>query len=263
MDTHIAYGLLFATGLLAGITNAIAGGGTFFTFPVLIWVGVSPLVANTTNMLALLPANLAALPALRNQLGQIGRSIRPVLFAGSLGSAIGAILLLWLGADIFASLVPYLIGFATILFATAPAIRRILVGRASEGAPSLGLLSLALIFGFCIYGGYFGAGLGQILLAALILVGFSDLNEANALKNIAVFAVGCVAVVIFGLGGSIHWPYAIVMMISSTIGGYLGGMMSIALPQKFLRTGIICFGACLTIYYFLTSPRPGIFIATL
>lgn len=242
------YALLALAGLVAGATNAIAGGGTFFTFPVLIWAGLPPLIANTTNMTALTPANLTALPAFRTQLKRLGRrSVAPILL-GALGGTIGALLLLTLGADIFASLVPYLIGLATLLFATAPTLRR-MVERLSQGRDTTQVAPLVLLFLFSIYGGYFGAGLGQIILAALILTGFTDLHEANALKNAVTFVSSLLAVAIFAMTSTVAWPFAITMMISSAIGGYFGGVLSLKASQRVLRIGIICFGLFLTIYY--------------
>lgn len=241
---------LFGAGVVAGAINAIAGGGTFFSFPVLIWAGLPPLVANTTNMVALMPANGAALPALRKQLFALGRRIVAPTVSGLLGGTCGALLLFALGADVFANAVPYLIGFATLLFAFAPTLRRRLVEArlVDQLSPRFTVL---IVFVFAIYGGYFGAGIGQIMLAALMLAGFEDLAEANALKNLVVLTISAMAVVIFALSGTVHWHYALVMMISSSIGGYFGGWLSVVAPQRVLRAGIIAFGCFLTAYYFV------------
>jgi uncharacterized membrane protein YfcA len=242
--------VLAVAGIIAGAVNAIAGGGTFFTFPVLIWAGLPPLVANTTNMVALLPANGTALPPMRVQLRKLGRRVLVPVIAGVVGGTTGAILLLFLGAAIFASAVPYLIGFATLLFATAPMLRRKLAATSAGGDPSpFGTALLVLIFS--IYGGYFGAGIGQILLAAMILIGFEDLREANALKNLVSFAISVVAVIIFVWSGTVQWAFALVMMVSSALGGYLGGTLSVIAPQHLIRRGIIAFGVCLTFYFFV------------
>lgn len=243
------YFVLAVAGLVAGATNAVAGGGTFFTFPVLIWAGLPPLVANTTNMVALTPANLAALPAFRPQLRRLGQRCLAPIAIGTLGGTLGAMLLLRLGAEVFATLVPYLIGFATLLFATAPHIRTVIV-RLTMGRARLGTaMPMAVLFVFSVYGGYFGAGLGQIVLAALILSGFGDLHEANALKNAVTFAASLMAVLIFALTSTVSWPFALTMAVSSALGGYLGGMLSLMAPQRLLRSGIILFGLFLTVYY--------------
>ena len=242
---------LAGAGLIAGAVNAIAGGGTFFSFPVLIWAGLPPLVANTTNMVALLPANGTALPPMRAQLRKLGRQVIVPLVAGVIGGTSGAILLLWLGDAVFASAVPYLIGFATLLFATAPTLRQKLASVTSGSEGPSPVWTAILVLGFSVYGGYFGAGIGQILLAAMILCGFQDLREANALKNLVSFGISVVAVVVFAGSGNVHWLYALVMMVSSAVGGYLGGTLSVVAPQKLLRRGIITFGCCLTAYYMI------------
>lgn len=243
------YAVLALAGILAGATNAVAGGGTFFTFPVLIWAGLPPLVANTTNMVALTPANLAALPAFRPQLRRLGRRCFVPILVGTVGGTLGALLLLHLGADIFASLVPYLIGLATLLFATAPQVRRVISRLDNGSSGAWALMPIAVLFLFSVYGGYFGAGLGQIVLAALILGGYTDLHEANALKNAVTFASSLMAVLVFGLTGTVAWTFALVMVVSSALGGYFGGVLSLMAPQKVLRRGIIVFGLLLTLYY--------------
>lgn len=241
---------LGVAGVLAGAVNAVAGGGTFFTFPVLIWAGLPPLVANTTNMVALLPANATALPPLRNQLRKLGRRVLVPVVAGVVGGTSGAMLLLHLGNAVFASAVPYLIGFATVLFASAPSMRRKFAAAYSASADPPPAATALLVLIFSIYGGYFGAGIGQILLAAMILIGFEDLREANALKNLVTFAISLFAVMIFIWSGTVHWTFALVMMVSSALGGYLGGTLSVVAPQTLLRSGIIAFGCFLTVYYF-------------
>jgi len=242
--------VLALAGVFAGATSAIAGGGTFFTFPVLIWAGLPPLVANTTNMVALLPANGTALPPLRHQLRKLGRRVLVPVVAGVVGGTTGAMLLLYLGDAVFASAVPYLIGFATLLFATAPTLRRIFAAASSAGSDPSPPATAILVLIFSIYGGYFGAGIGQILLAAMILIGFEDLRQANALKNLVGFAISLVAVIIFIGSGTVHWTFALVMMVSSALGGYLGGTFSVVAPPQLLRRGIIAFGCFLTLYYF-------------
>ena len=244
--------LAFA-GIFAGATNAIAGGGTFFTFPVLIWAGLPPLVANTTNMVALLPANGTALPPMRVQLRKLGRRVLVPVIAGVVGGTTGAILLLFLGDVVFAYAVPYLIGFATLLFATAPTLRRKLAAATSAGGDPSPVGTALLVLIFSIYGGYFGAGIGQILRAAMILIGFEDWREANALKNLVSFSISLVAVMIFVWSGTVHWAFALVMMVSSAVGGYLGGTLSVVAPQHLIRRGIIAFGCCLTLYYFVVG----------
>jgi uncharacterized protein len=173
--------LLLGAGLLGGGPSAVAGGASFFTFPALMFAGLSPMAANATNFVALTPANIAALPAFRKELRKLGRDlVLPLVVAGSGGFA-GALIFLVLGGSFFARAVPYLMATATLIFAFAPMIRN-LVARTTTGFSSR-RIGMMLLFGFAIYGGYFGAAMGQILLAALFLSGFSDFHVANALKN--------------------------------------------------------------------------------
>lgn len=244
---------LAVTGLIAGAVNAIAGGGTFFTFPVLIWAGLPPFVANATNMIALTPSNVAALPTFRGQFAQLRGALLAPSLAGIIGGGIGAFLVLGLGAKAFAGAVPYLMATATAMFAFAPALRRRISGSPQAAFSGWGAGSLIAVLIFSVYGGYFGAGLGQILLAATILIGFADLHQANAMKNLIVSAVSVTALIVFGLSGAVHWPFAAVMAVSSALGGYLGGRYSQTVPQGVLRAGIIVFGVFLTGYYFVSG----------
>jgi hypothetical protein len=216
--------------------------------------GLSPLVANATNFIALVPSNFAALPAFRAELTALGRELAAPIAAGALGGLIGALALVYLGGDLFASAVPYLMGFATVLFASAPYIRRAIERKSRTPAKKGGVFPLLLLFGFSIYGGYFGAGLGQIILAALVLNGYDDFHVTNALKNGVIAAISLVAVAVYGFSGAVSPAHAIIMMLGATVGGYLGGSVSKRVPQTALRTGVIAFGALLTLYYFVYIP---------
>jgi len=245
----LGFALLFVAALFAGALNAVAGGATFFTFPALMFVGLSPMAANATNFVALVPANIAALPAFHSELKSIGRDLIGLLVIAALGGFSGALLLLGLGGGVFAAAVPYLMLVATVLFAGAPHVRKILDRRGRK--PANTPLAAVLLFGYAVYGGYFGAGLGQIMLAALILYGYDDFHVANALKNAVISAISLVAVVVYGLTGAVAWPEASVMMIGAAIGGYLGGKISLRIPQVALRWAVIGFGVFLTLYYFV------------
>ncbi len=244
-------GLLFLAALFAGVLNAIAGGATFFTFPALIFSGMSPMAANATNFVALVPGNVAALPAYRMELRSIGRELFGLLLVAGVGGITGAILLLWLGGWVFEKAVPYLMASATLLFAVAPIIRRRLDRRkkAKKNLP----LALFLLFIYAVYGGYFGAGLGQIMLAALILYGYDDFHIANALKNAVISAISLIAVMVYAFSGAVVWPEAVVMMVGAGIGGYVGGRVSLEIQQSILRAVVIVFGTFLTGYYFVAG----------
>jgi uncharacterized membrane protein YfcA len=246
--------LLFGAGVAAGALNAVAGGATFFTFPALMLSGLTPLVANATNFVALVPSNIAALPAFRAELKTLGRELIAPLATGATGGLIGALALVNLGGDLFASLVPYLMGFATVLFATAPYIRQTVERRNGRPINRGAIAPMLLLFVFSIYGGYFGAGLGQIILATLVLSGYDDFHITNALKNSIIAAISLLSVAVYGFSGAVSLPHAIIMMLGATVGGYLGGSVSKRVPQKALRVGVIVFGALLTIYYFVSHP---------
>jgi uncharacterized membrane protein YfcA len=198
----------------------------------------------------LVPGNIAALPAYRKELGKIGRSLIPLIAVAAIGGLFGALALIYLGGDIFASAVPYLMAFATILFATAPYLRKTVQRLRGVDRADASYIAMILLFGFSVYGGYFGAGLGQIMLAALILMGYTDFHEANALKNAVISAISLLSVVVYGLSGAVSWPHALVMMVGATIGGFLGGTVSKFVPQQVLRFSVIVFGVFLTSYYF-------------
>lgn len=244
--------VLFLAGAVGGAASAIAGGASFFTFPALILAGLPPLVANATNFVGLVPANLAALPAYRHELRAIGRGLVAPFAAGGLGGIAGALLLIGLGADVFTGAVPWLIGFATLLFALAPRLRLLIVRR-TGGRQGHGLAGLASLFLLSVYGGYFGAGLGQIMLAALILMGEGDFHRANALKNAVIGFVSVIACTIYVAGGSVHWPYALVVMAGATLGGYAGGALARKVPVLLLRRVVIGVGVVLTAAAFLKA----------
>jgi len=249
MDFWVAF-LLFSAGVIAGGMNAIAGGASFFTFPALVASGLPPLVANATNFVALVPSNIAALPAFRSELKRLGRAVIVPMLLGAGGGIIGSLALLSLGGGLFASAVPYLMAMATILFATAPYIRLITanISQPDEATNSIG--SMILLFVFAIYGGYFGAGLGQITLAALILAGHDDFHTTNALKNVVISAISLCTVFVYGFSDAVSWSHALIMMAGAAIGGYLGGRMSKYVPEKALRLSVVVVGSVLTIYYF-------------
>jgi uncharacterized membrane protein YfcA len=239
--------LLFFTGLFAGVLNAVAGGATFFTFPALMLAGLSPLSANATNFIATAPGNIAALPAFWDELKIIGKKIFAPLIISAIGGLLGAVVLFSLGANIFKNLVPYLMGFATILFLAAPRLRKIVINTNLKSK----IVPLVLLLSFAVYGGYFGAGLGQIALAVLILIGFENLHKANAMKNAVIASISLPASIIYIYSGEVFWPYALVMAVGAAIGGFTGGKISKSIPQIYLRFFIIGLGTLLTIYYFI------------
>ena len=240
---------LMITGLVGGFWNAVAGGATLFTFPALMIAGLPPIVANATNYLAMLPSNAAALPGYRHELAGLGKSIVPLLVVSGLGAVVGSILLLLSDQSLFEVLIPFLILFATALFAYGERLRKLMLIAMNKKSAD-GLLYTAL-FLFSVYGGYFGAGLGIILLAIVQIMGYSPFHVANSLKNLLATFFTVVSICIFGLGGVIAWPHALVMMVGSTLGGYLGGRYSRFIREDILRAAVIIFGFVLAAVYFV------------
>lgn len=243
--------ILVGIGLFGGVWNAIAGGASLFTFPALMAVGLPPVVANATNYLALLPSNAAALPAYREELSGLGRRLLPLMVVSGFGAIVGSLLLLVSDPDVFIKLIPFLVLFATALFAFGDTLRTLLLRIAGEARGNV--LVYAALFLSSIYGGYFGAGLGIILLAIAQIMGFSDFNVANSIKNLLATSFTILSIVIFGIGGLIAWPQAAAMMVGSTIGGYAGGRLAKRISTRYLRGVVIVFGLTLSVVYFVRT----------
>lgn len=242
---------LITIGCVGGVWNAIAGGATLFTFPALMAVGLPPLVANATNYLALLPSNAAALPSYMSELRGLRQTLVPLLLVSGAGALLGSLLLLVSDPDVFVVLIPFLILFATLLFASGDALRRHLLSVAGETNGNR--LVYAMLFVSSIYGGYFGAGLGIILLAVAQILGFADFHVANTIKNLLATSFTLISVIVFGFGGLIVWPEALTMMIGTAAGGYFGGRMARRVNQTLLRGIVIAFGAVLSLVYFIRT----------
>ncbi|MEO0993706.1 MAG: sulfite exporter TauE/SafE family protein, partial [Pseudomonadota bacterium] len=207
--TAVEITLLIAIGIGGGAWNAIAGGATLLTFPALMALGLPPIVANATNYLALLPSNAAALPAYVQELRRIGRTLLPLLLVSGLGALAGSGLLLISDPAVFEVLIPALILLATGLFAFGERLRVRLLALVGEARSTT--IVYAVLFLASIYGGYFGAGLGIILLAIAQILGFGEFHIANSIKNLLATSFVILSVMVFGLGGLIAWPQAMVM----------------------------------------------------
>ncbi|MEK0082887.1 sulfite exporter TauE/SafE family protein [Benzoatithermus flavus] len=245
--------LLFVAGFAGGTVNAIAGGATFFTFPAMLAVGIPPVTANASNTTALVPASLVAAWAQRRDLADIERMLPILGLFGLAGGAAGAVLLLVTSDRAFMVLVPFLLLVATLLFAFSP---RILTAVRARHATHQGGLRLSpgvvlLLLAVMIYGGYFGAGLGIMLLAGLAIAGLEELRVANAVKNGVSALVNGVAVAIFIFQGVVVWPAALTMMAGAALGGFAGARIARRLPQRIFRIIVIGVGALLTVWYFL------------
>ncbi len=243
--------LLIAAGFAAGAMNALAGGGTFFSFPALLATGLAPVTANATNAVALWPASLAAAWAARASLRPLGRYLLPLLLAGLAGGLLGGLLLLAGGDAVFSLLIPWLLLAATALFAASPWLSRWLAARRKEprevpphSPGSLGAHGLV-----AVYGGYFGAGMGILQLAAFSIEGHA-LVRANALKNLISAVIYSVASLTFIIAGRVSWAELAIVLGGATLGGYAGGALSQRLPTRWLRALVIVVGSGMTLYYF-------------
>ncbi len=239
-------------GLVAGAMNAVAGGGTLITFPTLIWTGLSAISANATNTVALVPGALAGAWGYRREMREGKRQYYWLLLPSSLGGLLGGILLRYTPPATFAALVPWLILFAVVLFACQEPIQRSL----RKGRPLLPeadtsrqwlLMALGTQFLTGIYGGYFGAGMGIMMLATLSVLGFANIHHMNGMKNLLGMTINLVAALYFIFVGLVHWPEALVMAVGAIVGGYGGAGLARKLGAKFVRWTVIIIGVGMAI----------------
>ena len=225
------------------MVNSVAGGGTLISFPALVWIGRDPIVANVTSTIALWPASLGAMVGFRRELAEGGDWIRRLLAPSFAGGILGAVLLLRTPSRTFAAIVPWLILFATVLFAASDRIRS-RSARPHEGAPATGAAAvMAFQFLVAVYGGYFGAGIGILMLAALAYFGVGDIHRMNGIKNtLAVFINGIAAAYFAVFSGRVAWDDAVVMALGASIGGYGGAGLARALGPTFVRRPVIVIG---------------------
>jgi uncharacterized protein len=246
--------LLFVAAVVAGVLNAVAGGGSFISFPALLFTGVPPITANATNTAALWPGVAASVGAYREELGRQRGKL--ALFSGVslLGGLLGALLLLRMREGVFEQLIPYLMLLATVVFIASPQITRLtrhLSGAGDEVGPIRRAVLMTLYLGVAIYGGFFGAGLGILTLAVLALLGGENIHEMNALKTLQASLINGVAVVAFVLAGIIQWPQMLVMTVGAIIGGYSGAAVARRMPARLVRTIVIVISVVLTAYFFI------------
>lgn len=231
---------------VAGVMNSVAGGGSFLSFPALMAAGVPAISANATNSAALWVGSVGGArgyaPEVREQRGLL----TPVLVVSIVGSLAGAVLLIRTPAHLFERMIPWLLLFATIVFAVSPLLRRRRTARAAHHAP----WQLAAQLLVAVYGGYFGAGMGILMLAILSFTGFPTFNAANAVKNVLAVAINGVATVPFIIAGIIDWHYALPMAVTALAGGYVGARLFRRLPAIYGRSTVIASGVAMTIVFF-------------
>lgn len=238
--------------IAAGAVNALAGGGTLITFPMLVFLGVPPVTANVTNTVALCPGYLGGTLAQRADLRGQEKRLRLILPASIIGGVIGGYLLLQTGEKLFSQLVPYLILLASGLLAIQDPVRAWLTRRMGAGQSAwLEAWSWLPVGVASIYGGYFGAGLSVIVLSALGLTLEDSLTRLNALKQAVAFAVNIAAAVFFLFSGQVLWTFALVMAVGALLGGLLGGRLAGRVKPSTLRWTVVIIGILISIAYFI------------
>ncbi|HMH65142.1 MAG TPA: TSUP family transporter [Rhizomicrobium sp.] len=242
--------ILFFVAVWAGIQNALAGGGTFLTLPALMLTGMTALSANITSTIALFPGQLTSSWGGRGHVsGAEGLSFRALVVISLAGGVLGAILLLVTPSSIFQALVPWLVLFATSVFAYGS-----FVPRKADRPPLLGKTAAGVAqFCIAIYGGYFGGGIGFLMLAALTAAGLA-IRNANATKNVLAGVMNASAVAIFVFSPQVHWLQAGIACVGAALGGVIGGHMIDKVNQKVLRGAAVAIGIALTIGLFVRAP---------
>jgi uncharacterized membrane protein YfcA len=253
--------LLFLAAVLGGTLNSVAGGGSFFTFPALVFTGVPVIPANATNTIALWPGSVASTGAYRQEVvRQEGSFLLLLLITGSIGGVLGALLLLISGQAVFENLLPYLLLVATLLFTFSGPITRELRARLQKKDPEKERRTLSSLLGvtvamliISIYGGYFGGGIGILILATLAFMGMEDIHEMNGIKTLLTVCINGAAMVTFILKGAVFWPQALLMIAGAIVGGYGGAYYARKIEQKWVRLFVTVVGLTMTVYFFVYS----------
>lgn len=247
----LTWAVLAAAALGAGVLNAMAGGGTFLTFPALVWAGVPPIAANATSALAVCPGYFGSVAGFRRELAALPRALLAREMAiSAAGGVAGALLLLVTPPKVFAGVVPWLLLLATVLFAAGPRLAR---WSAGEGGSRLAAWRAPGLLLATAYGGYFNGGVGILLLALYLLVGETRLNTANALKNLNSSVLSVLSVAAFALGGAIVWGPALLMAVFATVGGVAGARLARRLPTAWVRAIVIATGLVMSALFFVRA----------
>jgi uncharacterized membrane protein YfcA len=246
---------LFFAAIVAGALNSVAGGGSFITFPSLIFSGMAPIPANATNTAALWPGTVASAFAYRKELNrETLRLLLPLATTCLIGSLIGAYVLLHTPPATFVKLIPWLLLTATVIFASSGTITAKIRARTKQTdstSPVWIALGILLQLIIAIYVGYFGAGAGILVLALLALMGMQNIHAMNGIKTILVGISNGVAIVAFVWHGIVIWPQTILMLVGALIGGYGGAYLAQKMNQQHVRWAVIAIGLSMSIYFFV------------
>lgn len=245
---------LFLAGFFGGVLNSIAGGGSFITFPALIFVGIPPIMANATNTFASCAGYLSGTYAFRKELAEHKSELPKIIIISLLGGISGAWLLLQTSEVVFRSAIPWLLLFATVLFIFGGQINKALKKAAlnSQHASAIGgILLIIILLGVAIYGGFFNAGLGIIVLSYLALAGYTNINTMNGLKLLVSSTVSLFAIVLFIYNDVIVWYEGSILLLGTLAGGYMAAKLSRKLPQQHVRGFVIVASLATTLYFFI------------
>lgn len=233
--TPLALGLVAVVGLVVGALNAVAGAGALLTFPLMVALGLSPLSANVTNCVGVVPGSVSATVGFRHELAGQGRTLRTVVPPAALGSVVGAVLLFLLPSKVFDLAAPVLLGVGALLVLTQPLLAKRL--RAISPHRNTAVLVVA-VFATGVYGGYFGAGIGVIFVALLGLFVTDGLHRSNAVKTVLQAVTNGVAGLLFCFTAPVNWPAAVVLGVTTALGGPIGARLARHLPATALRSTI-------------------------
>src|SRR5438094_6610196 len=228
--------IMFVAAFFAGVVNSIAGGGMLLVFPMMIWLGLDPKVANATCTVALWPGLLGGLFGYRREMNDSSIFLMRLGAISLIGGGVGAWLLIATPSPVFARLVPVLIFFATILFMVQGPVNRWLRLPAAENESTKRGWTVVIIIQFfsAMYGGYFGAGNGILMLAAMGLLGLHDIHRANGVKNFLGICINGIAVFSFSISHLVVWPKSLLMAVAATIGGYVGSRVAQRVGRTFI-----------------------------
>jgi uncharacterized membrane protein YfcA len=245
-------GLVALAGLLCGIVNSIAGGGSLILFPALLSTGMGSLAANVTNSVATWPGYLGGVVGFRHEIRDQRRRLPRLVVATLAGSTIGCVLLLVTPEGAFDIVVPFLVLFASLLTAAQPAAKRRLADRAATGEQP-GPAAVAGIFAAALYGGYFGGALGVIIVGVLGLTVHDTFRRLNAGKSLLSLVDASVSVTVFGIFGPVQWEFVAVAAPSTLLGGFIGAKVAKRLPEKVLRASVVGFGVIVAVVLFIRA----------
>lgn len=240
----------FGAAFIAGAINSVAGGGTMISFPVLVALGLPPVIANATNTVGIWPGSLGSVYGFRQELGRVPRRMRWLLIPAAIGSIIGAYLLRHTPAQLFDHLVPVLLFFATFLFMIqAPVQRRLKsVEAAAHGGSRWMTIAVLCQLAVAVYGGYFGAGMSIMMLSVLSLIGMTDILEMSGMTSLLSLCINGIAGVYFAVSGLVSWPYVAAMAVGAIAGGYGAAGLARKIGKQMIRRFVILVGISITIW---------------